>query len=182
MGILVRPVHHALTYTLVAVAALAVVFWIGLAYWVNRDARRRIRRTSLVVLATLVSLVPCVGPLLYLLFRPAETRADVRSRNAELAALEAHVARHRPACPKCRGAVEADFLICPICATRLREPCARCNAPLERLWHMCPYCATPVETRPDFGHVLDEALTREVRSTTPALDLVAEATPTGVEA
>jgi len=163
-------VTRLLTYALVAAAALAIVFWIGLAYWVNKDARRRIRRPSLVLLATVVGLVPYVGPLVYLLFRPAETRADVRSRNAELEALEAQVANRRPTCPECSAPLEADFLVCPVCTTRLREPCARCDAPLEPLWQMCPYCATPIEEQLD----LDTALTREVRPA-PALDLVSDA-------
>jgi RNA polymerase subunit RPABC4/transcription elongation factor Spt4 len=149
---------------LVAAAAVVIVFWIGLAYWVNTDARRRIRNPFLISVATVVGLVPYVGPLVYLLFRPAETRAEVRSRNAELAALEAQLAHRRPTCPECSALVDASFLVCPVCATRLREPCAHCDAPLERLWQICPYCARPVETELD----LDGALTREARSATQA--------------
>jgi hypothetical protein len=170
-------VTHLVTYALVAAAALAIVFWIGLAYWVNKDARRRIRRPFLILLATVVGLVPFVGPLVYLLFRPAETRADVRSRNAELAALEAQVAHRRPTCPECSAPLGSDFLVCPVCTTRLREPCAHCEAPLEPLWQVCPYCATPIGAELD----LDGALTREARSA-GALGLVADATRSSVDA
>ena len=158
-----------LTYALAALAALAVVFWIGLACWVNKDARRRMRHPLPIFGATVVGLVPYVGPVVYLLFRPAETRDEVRSRKAELAALEAQVAQRRPTCPECSAQVEAGYLVCPVCTTRLREPCAHCDAPLERLWQTCPYCATPVEAKPD----LDEALAREVRSAA-TLNLVAD--------
>lgn len=157
------------TYALTALAALALVFWLGLAYWVNKDARRRVRHLSLIFVATVVGLVPYIGPVVYLLFRPAETRDEVRSRKAELAALEAQVAHRRPTCPECSAQVEADFLVCPVCTTRLRDPCAHCDAPLERLWQTCPYCATPVASEPD----LDEALAREVRSAA-TLNLVAD--------
>ncbi len=146
---------------ILALSALAIVFWIGLAYWVNKDARRRIRHPFLIGVATVVGLVPYVGPVVYLLFRPAETRDEVRSRNAGLAALEAQVAHRRPTCPECSAPLEADFLVCPVCTTRLREPCAHCNAPLERLWQICPYCATPTAIS---ALDLDAALTAEARS------------------
>ncbi len=155
-----------------AFGALAVIFWLGLAYWVNKDARLRIRRPLAVVTATLLGLVPCVGPLVYLLIRPAETRDQIRSRNAGLAALEAHLAQTRPACPTCSTAVESTFLVCPVCVTRLRESCPTCSAPLERLWQMCPYCETPIEAEVD----LDAALLRATRSA-PVRNLAGEAAP-----
>lgn len=110
------------------------------------DARRRIGNPFLVFVATLLGLAaPYIGPVVYLLFRPAETTADVRARRAELRALEQQVARaHKPACPVCSSSVEPDFLACPVCTTILRESCATCKAPLEPLWQLCPYCLTPV--------------------------------------
>jgi hypothetical protein len=161
---------------IIAVAALVIVFWIGFAYWVNKDARRRSRSVFFVGFATLVGLVPYIGPLVYLLLRPAETRSEVRSRDVELAAFETIATRRVPTCPECTALVEADYLVCPVCATHLREPCERCNAPLERLWQICPYCATPVGAELD----LDVALTREARAV-PALDLVADPTPQAVD-
>lgn len=142
---------------------LAVVFWLGLAYWVHKDARRRIGDPFLVFLATLLGLAPpYIGPVVYLLFRPAETIADVRTRHVELRALEQQLGRATlPSCPVCSAAVEPDYLGCPVCATMLRQPCATCSAPLEPLWQMCPYCATQVElTSAD----LDAALTAEAKT------------------
>jgi hypothetical protein len=141
---------------------LAVVFWLALAYWVHKDARRRIRDRFLRFLANLLGLVPpFIGPVVYLLFRPAETIADVRSRNAELQALEEQLARVRPACPVCTSPIEPDYLACPVCTTMLREPCPTCRAPLEPLWQICPYCAaSPAELQDD----LDAALTAETRT------------------
>jgi RNA polymerase subunit RPABC4/transcription elongation factor Spt4 len=142
---------------------LAVVFWLGLAYWVHKDARRRISDPFLVFLATLLGLAPpYIGPVIYLLFRPAETIADVRARHVEVQALERQLGRSSlPACPVCSAAIEPDYLGCPVCATVLRQPCATCGAPLERLWQMCPYCTTQVElTAAD----LDAALTAEAKT------------------
>jgi hypothetical protein len=142
--------------------ALAVVFWLGLAFWVYRDARRRIRDPILVCFATLLGLAPpYIGPVVYLLFRPSDTLEDARSRRFELQALEQQLARSQPSCPVCRSWVEADYLACPVCTTMLRQPCARCNAPLEALWQMCPYCASPVEP-PQVD--LDAALTAEAKT------------------
>lgn len=158
-----------ITTLIFALAGLVIVFWIGLAYWVNKDARRRTRNSFAVFVATALGLVPYVGLLVYLLVRPAETRAEVRSRDAELAALDAQAARGGPTCPECTAPVEANFLVCPVCTTRLRDPCAHCAEPLERLWQICPYCATPVEVELD----LDATLTREARKV-PTRDRVAE--------
>lgn len=143
------------------VVFLAVVFWLALAFWVFKDARRRIGDGLVVGVATLLGLVPYLGPVVYLLFRPSETIADVRSRHAELRALEQQLARARPTCPVCSSAVEPDYLACPVCATRLRQPCGTCDAPLEPLWQICPYCASSLEpAQPD----LDAALTGEARA------------------
>lgn len=142
--------------------SLGVVFWLALGFWVNRDARRRIDGPFLVGVATLLGLaLPYLGAAVYLLFRPAETLRDVRSRRAELRALEQQLRRTRPACPTCSAPVESGFLACPVCATRLRQPCAYCDAPVEPLWQMCPYCATPIEpSELDLG----AALTAEART------------------
>jgi double zinc ribbon protein len=141
---------------------MAVVFWLALAFWVYKDARRRIRDPILVLFATLLGLAPpYVGPIVYLLFRPSETLGDVRSRNLELEALEQQLARSRAACPVCSSPVEPDYLACPVCTTMLRRPCATCHAPLQPLWQMCPYCASPVEpSQVD----LDAALTAEAQT------------------
>ncbi len=154
---------------IIALAGLVIVFWLGLAYWVNKDARRRTRNVFLVGIATVVGLVPYVGPVVYLLVRPAETRNDARSREAELAAFETLAAHRGTTCPECTAPVESDFLVCPVCTTRLRGACAHCNAPLETLWQMCPYCATPVAPELD----LDAVLTQELHAVTTR-DLAAE--------
>jgi len=143
---------------------LAIVFWLALAFWVYKDARRRIDDPWLVGIAALLGLVPpYLGPLVYMLFRPAETLEDVRARSVELRALEEHLGRGRPACPVCSTAIETDFLVCPVCTTELRQACTQCEAPLEPLWQMCPYCAHAIERR-DVEVDVDAALTAEART------------------
>jgi hypothetical protein len=161
-----HDIYHSTAFTVArnVTLFLVVLFWLGLAYWTHRDARRRIDDPWLVGTATLLGLVPFIGPLVYLLFRPPETLAEVLTREVELSALEARITRQQPQCPVCRSPVEPQFLLCPVCTTHLKEPCAHCAAPLEPLWQACPYCRTPVTAQkaaPD----LDAALVAEAALT-----------------
>lgn len=141
---------------------LVVVFWLGLAVWVYRDARRRIDDGLVVATATLLGLsVPYIGVVIYMLFRPPESLADVRARGLELRALEEQLGQHALHCPACRLEVDASFLVCPVCTTRLKRPCTGCAAALEPSWQVCPYCGVPeVVVTPELA--LDAVLTAEV--------------------
>ena len=134
------------TRTIVAViAAIAAVFWLATVFWTYKDARRRIADPWLVGLAVALGLVPYIGPLVYMLFRPPQYLEDVRERELEIKAMEDRLSRHDLVCPVCRAEVDSRFLVCPICTTKLRQACANCRAPLEALWQVCPYCETPIE-------------------------------------
>ena len=112
-----------------------VVFWLASAYWVYKDARRRIEDPWLLAMAVALGIFPpFVGPLLYMLFRPPEYVEDVRERELEIKAMEESMDT-ADRCP-----------VCPVCTTKLKDSCRRCKAPLEPLWQMCPYCETPVES------------------------------------
>ena len=76
------------------------VFWLATAYWVYKDARRRIEDPWLVAMATVLGLVPpFVGPIIYLFFRPPEYIEDVRERELEIRAMEERLVEARPALP-----------------------------------------------------------------------------------
>ena len=124
---------------------LLVVLWLATAYWVFKDARRRIGDPWLVGLATLVGLVPpFLGPIIYLFFRPPEYIQDVHERELEIKAMEERLAELDRRCPVCRARVDASYLVCPVCTTRLKQACPSCGQPLESLWQVCPYCATEI--------------------------------------
>src|SRR3954463_10758851 len=124
------------------------VFWLASAYWVYKDARRRIGDPWLVAMATLLGLVPpFIGPLVYLFFRPPEYLEDVRERELEIRAMEERLGGGGAPCPVWRGAVGPESLICPVCTTKLRQACVPCKQPLEPLWQVCPYCETPIVRR-----------------------------------
>jgi hypothetical protein len=140
--------------------ALVVVFWLATAFWVFKDARRRIDDPWLVAMATVLGLVPpFVGPLVYMLFRPPEYLEERRGRELELRAMEERLAEGDLRCPTCRARVESSFVVCPVCTTRLKQACAECGAPLEAIWQACPYCATPVPA----GASLDDGVLQPLR-------------------
>jgi hypothetical protein len=156
---------------------LTAVFWLSFAFWVFRDARHRVAEPWLVGTATLLGLaVPFIGPLVYMLFRPPEALADVRLRNAELRILEESLGARAKSCPVCRAGVEPEFIVCPVCTTRLKQACAKCNAALEPLWQACPWCATPagaIVAQVD----LDAALTAEAAAIAQGAAAAAENRP-----
>jgi hypothetical protein len=122
------------------------VFWLASAFWVYKDARRRIEDPWLLAMAVALGLFPpFIGPLLYMFFRPPEYLDDVRERELEIKAMEENLGTGER-CPVCRADVEPSFLACPVCTTKLKQACRRCHAPLEPLWQICPYCETPVES------------------------------------
>jgi Double zinc ribbon len=124
---------------------IVVLFWLSTVYWVYKDARRRVEDPWLMWTAVALGLIPFVGPLIYMLFRPPEYLDDVRERELEIKAMEERLARRDLHCPVCRAEVGPDFLVCPVCTTKLKQACSNCKAPLEALWQVCPYCETAVE-------------------------------------
>jgi len=122
-----------------------VVFWLATAYWVFKDARRRVDDGLLVGMAVLLALAaPFIGAIIYMFLRPPEYLEDVRERELEIQAMEDRLSRQELHCPVCRAEVEASFLVCPVCTSKLKQACVKCASPLEALWQICPYCATPV--------------------------------------
>jgi RNA polymerase subunit RPABC4/transcription elongation factor Spt4 len=79
-----------------------------------------------------------------MLFRPPEYLEDVRERDLEIKAIESRLGGPELRCKVCGAEVEPDFLVCPVCTTKLRSACTECHKPLEPSWQICPYCETPV--------------------------------------
>jgi Double zinc ribbon len=121
------------------------IFWLASAFWVYKDAKRRIEDPWLLAMAVALGIFPpFLGPIIYMLFRPPEYLEDVRERELEIKAMEESLLGER--CPVCRADVDPSYLACPVCTTKLKQACRGCKAPLEPLWQICPYCETPVDT------------------------------------
>ena len=133
-----------------------VVFWLASAYWVFKDARRRIEDPWLIAMATLLGLVPpFIGPLVYLFFRPPEYLEDRRERELEIRAMEEQLGHRYSHCPVCHAVGRGGLPRLSGLHDQAEAGMHRCKAPLEPLWQVCPYCETPVVRRPP---VYDETM------------------------
>src|SRR5690242_1768912 len=141
--------NDALNTAVNVLLLVLVVVWAALVFWTFADARRRIDDPMLVACATVASLFPYVGTIVYLIVRPPEYLDDVRLRELGMHAAETRL--HQFAwslCPYCDNDIRSDYLRCPSCQRRLKEPCRNCGKPLEPQWKLCPYCEYEVAPSP----------------------------------
>ncbi len=125
-----------------------IVIWLALIYYTFSDARRRVEDKMLVGCATLASLFPYAGTLVYMIVRPPEFLEDIREREMEMQAAEARLHQFEYLlCPHCDHEVDKDFLRCPSCMQKLKDACVNCARPLHPDWKLCPYCETEVGAR-----------------------------------
>lgn len=126
-----------------------VLLWLGTAYWAFRDMQARTENPILPYFAA--ALVIFFTPLLfvfavvlYMIIRPRETLAEVYERSLAEESLLAEVEKNE-LCPVCRDRVDADWLVCPNCRTRLHRVCPSCNRLADPTWPLCAYCGHELE-------------------------------------
>ena len=118
-----------------------VVIYFALIYWTYADAKRRIADPMLVGCATLASVFPFVGTIVYMIVRPPEYLEDAHEREVEIRAAELRLAEaEHLICPYCDHSVQRDFLRCPHCLRKLKDACYSCGKPIDPTWKLCPYC------------------------------------------
>ena len=83
-----------------------IVFWVASVYWVFKDARRRIADKLIVGVVTAIGIVPFIGPLIYMLFRPPEYLEDIRERELEIKAIERRLGEQEEHCSVCGATSE----------------------------------------------------------------------------
>jgi RNA polymerase subunit RPABC4/transcription elongation factor Spt4 len=74
-----------------------------------------------------------------LILRPPETLAEAYERALEEEALLQEI-EERPTCPGCSRTINANWILCPHCHTRLRKACPDCNSLMDLQWTLCPFC------------------------------------------
>ncbi len=119
-----------------------VALWLACAFWVFKDARRRIDDKLVLIAAVLTGLV--FGPfglIIYSIIRPAELISDRRERELEMEVMERRLGDVER-CTACGTPLQDDFLVCPTCGQRLRTLCASCGKLVDSDWRLCPYCGT----------------------------------------
>jgi hypothetical protein len=126
-----------------------VLLWLGTAYWAFRDMQARTENPILPYFAA--ALIIFITPLLfvfavvlYLIVRPRETLAEVYERSLAEESLLAEVEKNE-LCPVCRDRVDAEWLVCPNCRTRLHRVCPSCNRLAEPTWPLCAFCGRDFE-------------------------------------
>ncbi|MDO9128677.1 MAG: zinc ribbon domain-containing protein [Anaerolineales bacterium] len=125
--------------------AFIAALWLALVVWTYRDIRSRARdRLVHILAAALVALLSLPGVLVYLILRPQHTLEDEYQKTLEEEALLQAI-EDQAICPGCERHIQADWLVCPNCQTKLKKPCRQCGKLMELPWNICPYCGTPVQ-------------------------------------
>jgi RNA polymerase subunit RPABC4/transcription elongation factor Spt4 len=117
------------------------VIWLAGAFWVFKDARRRIDDPIVIGVCVATALVfGPIGWIVYAIARPSEYLSDRRVRELDMQVMEQRLNDSR--CAYCGSPVREDYLVCPSCGGRLRTQCRSCRRPLAPTWRVCPYCET----------------------------------------
>ncbi len=164
-----------LTIVAAIMGALLAALWLSLVIWAFRDMRARSRDPFAQLLAALlVAALPVVGIVIYFILRPPETLAEAYERALEEEALLQEI-EERPHCPGCSRVIDAKWLLCPHCHTRLKKACPDCNSLLELQWNLCPFCGNhavdpyKATTLPDTAVPAPEPLLESEESTAAGL-------------
>ena len=166
------------------IGAVLAAFWLTLIIWTFRDMRSRSRDIfSQILAAMVVAVLNLPGVVVYILMRPKETLAEAYERSLEEEALLQGI-EETLACPGCGNRVQADFIVCPSCHTKLKKSCSNCGRALNLRWSVCPYCGTAalggvqLQPQPQAAEstVATGALRRSARRTEEVSEAPAEST------
>ncbi len=138
--------------------AFIAALWLALVVWTYRDIRSRARdRLVHILAAALVALLSLPGVLVYLILRPQHTLEEEYQKTLEEEALLQAI-EDQAVCPGCERHIQADWMVCPNCQTKLKKPCRQCGKLMELPWNICPYCGTPVQGMRKEKLTMEEAL------------------------
>ena len=133
------------------IAIYLIVIWLATAYWAFRDMQQRSDNVILPYLAAagIIVFTPIFFILavwVYKIIRPHEKIGEVWERNlAEEALLnEVESIQH---CPGCDRRIDAEWIICPHCRTRLNRVCPNCSRLVGMDWSLCAWCGKDFERR-----------------------------------
>lgn len=126
-----------------------VILWLAASYWAFRDMQSRSDNPLAPYLAAAFVIVftPILFPLAvftYKVIRPQERIGDVYERNLAEEAMLAEI-EAIPHCPNCDRRVEAAWIICPTCRTRLNRVCPNCTRLVGLDWTLCAWCGREFE-------------------------------------
>lgn len=127
------------TVAIIAGVIVAILYILSIAY-VIKDARQRDASWQL---WGVISLIPLIGFIAWCVARPPLTAEDRDEQDLEIA-LKRRQLMQFGECAHCGYPVEADYVLCPHCHTRLKNLCPTCCHALNPEWSICPYCTTQI--------------------------------------
>lgn len=127
------------TVAIIAGVIVAILYILSIAY-VIKDARQRDASWQL---WGVISLIPLIGFIAWCVARPPLTAEDRDEQDLEIA-LKRRQLMQFGECAHCGYPVEADYVLCPHCHTRLKNLCPTCRHALNPEWSICPYCITQI--------------------------------------
>ena len=134
-----------------AIGVYIVVIWLASAYWAFRDMQGRTANPVLPYLAAalVVGFTPVfflLGVLVYRIIRPQERLGEAYERGLAEEALIAEIEQIEH-CATCGRKVDAGWIICPTCRTRLKRVCPNCSKLVGLDWSLCAWCGRDFERR-----------------------------------
>jgi RNA polymerase subunit RPABC4/transcription elongation factor Spt4 len=134
-----------------AIGVYIVVIWLASAYWAFRDMQGRTANPVLPYLAAalVVGFTPAfflLGVLVYRIIRPQERLGEAYERGLAEEALIAEIEQIEH-CATCGRKVDAGWIICPTCRTRLKRVCPNCSKLVGLDWSLCAWCGRDFERR-----------------------------------
>ena len=130
----------AVRYTIFAVLGILALLYVLSIIWVARDSYMRGAPWAL---WTLIAIIPLVGIIAYCMLRPSLYQIDRDEQELEIAIKKRELMRYGE-CAHCGYPVEAEYVICPNCLTKLKNLCPTCGRALDPSWKVCPYCTSQV--------------------------------------
>lgn len=139
-GFLSQFLTGEIQMVLIALLVMLIVVYVLSIFWAVRDAQSR----GFGWAWGLLSILPIVGLIAYCMVRPPLLQADREEQDLELALKQRELMKYGD-CANCGYPVEADYVMCPNCHTRLKNLCPTCHHALDPSWSVCPYCTTKIK-------------------------------------
>ncbi|MEI7510891.1 MAG: zinc ribbon domain-containing protein [Candidatus Peregrinibacteria bacterium] len=126
---------------LIIAGGYTALLWIAITIWIARDAIHRSHSTLFHLFAVVINvIIPFLGAVLYLVFRPSQSLLEKYYQE-----LERRAFGERPsACFFCGHLNSIDAKFCSECGESLNETCKECQKETLRGGNFCEHCGEKI--------------------------------------